>query len=435
MSDTLKMRTHPLNGDPDVFQDLPIDALPYSLNETMKDEKDRNLFFAPCFHECTKWSDSGFFPDFGEANKERISAYTTIDLLSPDKVLHVPIRHILNFTPSRFPEFYAPCDWRPVIKALEYKKWSREEIKKPKATISGGFSLINFLAELGQSKALVKSWISKRSLIERWHKLFGANRSLPERARAAANERLAHVYGTKLLIRDAQQLFRVLTNWKRRADKFLSDAGTIKRWYKPPFESAVDQMALVRRMPLSLFGAPDTFLEYRRRFEVQFHAVLYYSYEVKLIKGFLSRLSQLGDAYGIHLDAGIIWDAIPLSFIVDWFINVSEWLHANVSFGDWNKSVITAHTYGHSFRILEYRELWFIRNIGFEGTGVPTATTIAFATSEVYRRIAEEAPAFRKTLFEFSEKGWSIDRVINATALGIQRLNFAEKKRKLHFIP
>jgi hypothetical protein len=46
--------------------------------------------------------------------------------------------------------------------------------------------------------------------------------------------------------------------------------------------------------------------------------------EFTLTKAFL-------DSLGVRLDASIIWNAIPWSFVVDWFIGIGQWLKRNAS--------------------------------------------------------------------------------------------------------
>lgn len=40
----------------------------------------------------------------------------------------------------------------------------------------------------------------------------------------------------------------------------------------------------------------------------------------------MGRLRQFGDALGMNLEYGILWEKIPFSFVLDWFINVDSYL-------------------------------------------------------------------------------------------------------------
>jgi len=49
--------------------------------------------------------------------------------------------------------------------------------------------------------------------------------------------------------------------------------------------------------------------------------------EQRRLNGDMYALARL-DALGVRVDPGIVWDAIPLSFIVDWVVDVSSFLHS-----------------------------------------------------------------------------------------------------------
>jgi hypothetical protein len=51
-----------------------------------------------------------------------------------------------------------------------------------------------------------------------------------------------------------------------------------------------------------------------------------YRYDIDDATCPLNTLRGYLDTLGVRLDASIIWNAIPFSFIVDWFCNVSEFL-------------------------------------------------------------------------------------------------------------
>jgi hypothetical protein len=59
----------------------------------------------------------------------------------------------------------------------------------------------------------------------------------------------------------------------------------------------------------------------------KFHATMVYSYTLPTIMGPYRELLGLLDGLGINLNPAIIWNAIPWSFVVDWFIGISRWLN------------------------------------------------------------------------------------------------------------
>jgi hypothetical protein len=222
-------------------------------------------------------------------------------------------------------------DYKSILsERLGYPGWTQVGWRKPKVTLTSDFNLVNFLLELGESFRLAQSWLLKKALLKRYHALLGANDGLKATARAAANERLAHVYGTQLFLRDARRMFQLFVGWKHYADVFISNSGLLKRVYKdspPHVEFSLPPI----NAGLPRFDVANSYVTLTQTVMAECHATLYYYYTVPEIRGWLSRLGQFCDTFGVKIDLGVAWDAIPLTFVVDWFINVSEWLHANFS--------------------------------------------------------------------------------------------------------
>jgi hypothetical protein len=62
--------------------------------------------------------------------------------------------------------------------------------------------------------------------------------------------------------------------------------------------------------------------------EDSYHGTLAYRYFAPEMNSFLGRIAQFLDSLGVSRDLSIIWNAIPFTFIVDWFYNVGEFLHS-----------------------------------------------------------------------------------------------------------
>jgi hypothetical protein len=70
---------------------------------------------------------------------------------------------------------------------------------------------------------------------------------------------------------------------------------------------------------------------YRRMRWIQrpvYHATMRYIYTLPWLGEVEEKIRTKMDALGVRLDPGIIWDAIPFSFIVDWVADVSSFLHS-----------------------------------------------------------------------------------------------------------
>lgn len=58
----------------------------------------------------------------------------------------------------------------------------------------------------------------------------------------------------------------------------------------------------------------------------EFHAEIEYSYNFTRYQAANAQLLSLLDALGVNLNPAIIWNAIPWTFVLDWFIGVGRWL-------------------------------------------------------------------------------------------------------------
>jgi len=56
------------------------------------------------------------------------------------------------------------------------------------------------------------------------------------------------------------------------------------------------------------------------------HGTLYYTYKCEALQGLLKRIKYFADLFGVF-DAAALWDIIPFSFLIDWFVDVGSWLH------------------------------------------------------------------------------------------------------------
>lgn len=56
-----------------------------------------------------------------------------------------------------------------------------------------------------------------------------------------------------------------------------------------------------------------------------------YTYWCKEALGILRTVWAFLDAFNVYWDPQVLWNAVPFSFIVDWFFNVGDWLHQTFS--------------------------------------------------------------------------------------------------------
>jgi hypothetical protein len=200
-------------------------------------------------------------------------------------------------------------------------------------------SIANFLYELKDIKAMLPR-LSKN--------LLGS----------ATSNFLGYQFGWKPFLSDLRKLGSLTKSVHRRL-KFLKDTSgkptrihsRAKGFYTPttwstPWGTAIYQSPL--EFPNTVQGA--FFTEQQKLFgKLSEYAVDFTASAVLLqkLEGLDSRLGELAafsSALGLNNPAAIVWEAIPYSFVVDWFTNIGSWanqLEVQPFTGTWNVSNVT----------------------------------------------------------------------------------------------
>jgi hypothetical protein len=104
-----------------------------------------------------------------------------------------------------------------------------------------------------------------------------------------------------------------------------------------------------------------------------------FTYDASALKGLQGKLSGLLHALGVSKAASVIWEAIPFSFVVDWFVNVGDVI---ASVEDWfiNPLPVVVHDFSHSLKYGYRTRLQWNWNNG------RIVTDIGHGSTEVYER-------------------------------------------------
>jgi len=140
------------------------------------------------------------------------------------------------------------------------------------------------------------------------------------------------------VLRDLQNLDKLIEdiNKKTERKRFGADARTTARISKDYPD--IDQSRLV-----SIPGA-EAVVTATGSWKFRYQRSVRYGFSAPEVTGFLARLRQFVEKLGV-LDPAAIWDVIPFSFVVDWFVGVGKWLHAN-----------RPSVYRFDIRVLDYCE-------------------------------------------------------------------------------
>jgi hypothetical protein len=144
-----------------------------------------------------------------------------------------------------------------------------------------------------------------------------------------ANDDLAVKFGFLATYRDLVDFVGICNRFRRGFDEYVK-ADKVYRWHAPPFQE--DCSAKIPIVPnafrsCSTLGNGNVIVERRTTpISCRFTRTMAYRFTCPELKSWLSRFKQLIDLFGV-LDPAALWDVIPFSFVVDWFLDIGRWLH------------------------------------------------------------------------------------------------------------
>jgi hypothetical protein len=240
-----------------------------------------------------------------------------------DRLYRCPVTHIVESAELRHPHLFASQ-----FPYERVEKWFKENQLPTRINISrdpfeSSFSVWFLVVDLIQLPKLIAS-IFSRDVIRR-RDAFGS-----KTAKQLADDALMVKFGILPTARDLQDFVKALKRFREGIDAFEEMYDHIYRWRSQTlnFKDCVPDSMAVECL-LNSFGFGD--LHVGRSTTVvscDFHRTLAYAFACPELRGWLSRARQLVDLLGI-LDPQALWDVIPFSFVVDWFLPVGNWLHNN----------------------------------------------------------------------------------------------------------
>jgi hypothetical protein len=316
-----------------------------------------------------------------------------------------------------FPEFTAPPETAKFAKVAGYPEWAKLWPKGVQVSLDQGFSAINFLLELREVLDLFKNH-TRKGVRNRFKQLTAQDANWKNRTNAACSAWLEHNFGTLPLISDLQKIVKIFANWKQRADKFLDEQGKTKLFRKSPKSFTVRRYGPVTR-EFPVFTAYNSYLTYTREVKIACNACIAYSYTTTQCKSFLSRLFQLMESFGIRLDVNIPWNAIRYTWLLDYGVNVSEWLDDNVPKVGLVDVDVRVLDFCHSMKVVDKRTLTWTRGMQpYEGDP-PRTDLLMSSDTTYYRRVRDSLPNI--SVDRSYLKDWTLHHVINATAFVLQK--------------
>jgi hypothetical protein len=228
-----------------------------------------------------------------------------------------------------------------------------------KPSLNTGFSLANFFAELVELKTMFK--------------LFDRNKSVIKNLAAG---HLNWSFGWKPFVSDIQKIAEKISSFEDSLKRFKAQEGKIQySHFKKALGKDTEEYAVLQSSSGCVGNQNMDFMCTTVRDSV-FHATMRYKYSCSKLHQEWSRLRAFLDHFGLQFGPSFVWEAIPFSFVVDWFFGVGKYLQLTRT--DSLNTKVEVLDFCYSTKA-EYKKTWFRR---CEGNVVPCAVE----SSSVYHR-------------------------------------------------
>lgn len=239
-----------------------------------------------------------------------------------------------------------------------------ESVKTMLPKIAPAQSLLNNLLELKDFKSLPRTingcanWFNQfPRLIKNYSALVKSGKTL----RFILRQSAAHVSDAALqaqfnilpLSSDLQKSISAFRSLDKRINKLLAEEGLVKiarfaRSLQGDYPNS-DVTGGVNTWPIPGYGYRQARRQVVYTSSPMFRAQMAYSYKLSAYERANARVLGIMDTLGVGgFKPSVIWNAIPWSFVVDWFAGVSQWIKSNV---DTNAidPITNIHGYMYSF--------------------------------------------------------------------------------------
>ena len=201
--------------------------------------------------------------------------------------------------------------WLPYVSPAQMTSWSIDALNKFSDQVPTSVSVANFLYELKDMKGMIPS-IDRRGL-----------------SKTVSNNFLAFEFGVKPFISDIKAMVEMSDAVDKRLKHLLDTAG---KSVDLRFDRELDLITEEHIIRINVEdpnynSSSDNFNGLRLRrtsAKVKFHCGAKLFQDLQGLSDSMSKLKALAASGGFNHPARVIWNAIPYSFVVDWFFSIGK---------------------------------------------------------------------------------------------------------------
>jgi hypothetical protein len=203
------------------------------------------------------------------------------------------------------------------------------EIPKLVDPLDSEFSIWYLIRDIAEAPKLVKGIFRS---IRRIKSLIGSDPAFSRYVnrhtmKELASLHLAKVYGILPTIADLRDFTELTLKWYKSWRERSFPIGTLRTYKNRRVLPHSAGVPFSRRLRFLAFGASYHFADVQGQTnEFVLNQTMKYYFVAPELTERMNLLAGLVDASGV-LDPAALWDAVPFSFVIDWFIDVSKFLH------------------------------------------------------------------------------------------------------------
>lgn len=201
----------------------------------------------------------------------------------------------------------------PTVRSVDWRMLSSQAMESMLPTFSDkGESIVNFILELKETKSLFDLWNSKQSLLKN-----------------IANGHLNYSFGWRPFLSDCSRIVSALASFQKKLRQLQQDNNKpVKRHFRRPMDSI--DLPAKKTGSANIVSGVTGYWTQETAFLVPptYCATCVFKYVLPDMSLVSNQVKAFLDTLGVQADATIIWNAIPYSFVVDWFFNVGGWIHS-----------------------------------------------------------------------------------------------------------
>jgi hypothetical protein len=204
--------------------------------------------------------------------------------------------------------------------------------------IKENLSLVNSIIELKDFKSLPGLIRRFREIVPFVTRFLKTKKSIPtllDFLRLPSETYLTYQFAMAPLVRDIMGLYASLADYQAQINDLINREGKMQthhfsyKWFEFP-ESLTETSPSygLDQPPSSVDDPAYTWNQERVTFHSasEFHAEIQYNYNYTKFQRTYASLLRLLDRLGINFNTQIVWNALPWSFVVDWVVDVSQFL-------------------------------------------------------------------------------------------------------------